>query len=77
MNMPNANHIPPAHSGLVCTTLTALCQVTQTLGLALGPQGFVYTNMLVSVKRNARVGAQALLLSGRRRWSVYLCIHKR
>ena len=32
---------------------------TEMLGFTLGPQGFLYTNMLVLATRNAPVGAHA------------------
>ena len=32
---------------------------TEILGFTLGPQGFLYTNMLVLATRNAHIGAHA------------------
>ena len=59
MNVTQREHIPVARIGarvgMVCVTLPALSKVTWNLGLALGPRGFLVTNMWVLVTQNARV----------------------
>ena len=61
MNVPNTNHIPPARVGAGTAGLHGHItqnhqEVTPTLGLVLGPQGFLDINVLVSVIRNVHVG---------------------